>query len=216
MARPDHNILPARDWSDKGACSDQEDWSGKKIGLLGGSFNPAHAAHLEISLVALEKLQLDAVWWLVSPQNPLKSADGMAPLEARMESAQGIATDPRIFVTDLENRLGTRYSVDTVERIISHWPDSHFVWLMGADNLAQFSKWKGWKKIARTITFAIFDRPGYSDAARTGDAANCFRDDQIPPAQAARLVMKRPPAWVFIRDVENPLSSTELRRKKLY
>ncbi len=204
MARPDHNILPAGDWS------------GKKIGLLGGSFNPAHDAHLEISLVALDRLQLDAVWWLVSPQNPLKAADDMAPLEARMESAREIVTDPRIFVTDLESRLGTRYSVDTVERIISRWPDSHFVWLMGADNLAQFSKWKDWKKIARTITFAIFDRPGYSDAARTSDAASYFRGDQIPPVRAVELVMKRPPAWVFIRDTENPLSSTELRRKKLY
>ncbi len=210
MARPDHNILPAGNWSDK------KDWSGKKIGLLGGSFNPAHDAHLEISLVALEKLQLDAVWWLVSPQNPLKTPHEMAPLEGRMESAYRIASDPRIYVTDLESRLDTRYTVDTVGRIISRWPDSHFVWLMGADNLAQFSKWKDWKKIAHTLAFAIFDRPGYSDAVETSDAASCFRDHQIPPAQAAELVRKRPPAWVFVRETENPLSSTEIRRKKLY
>lgn len=203
MAKPDLNIFP------------QDNLSGKKIGLLGGSFNPAHAAHLEISLVALEKLKLDAVWWLVSPQNPLKSDAGMARLEERLASARAIAAEPRIYVTDLEEKMAVRYTVDTVTRITSLLPDTQFVWLMGADNLAEFSQWKDWKKIAQTVVFAIFDRPGYSTAVETSDAAAYFRDKKIPSAEAAGLCSLKPPAWTFIRDTKNPLSSTDIRRKKL-
>ncbi|PCI48892.1 MAG: nicotinic acid mononucleotide adenylyltransferase [Alphaproteobacteria bacterium] len=203
MARPDPDII------------ETADWSGKKIGLLGGSFNPAHHAHLEISLAALEKLGLDAVWWLVSPQNPLKSGDDMASLKDRMASARAMASDSRIYVTDLESRLGTRYTVDVLDRIIKLLPDSRFIWLMGADNLAQFSRWKDWKKIARTVAFAIFNRPGYSDAVRTSEAAKLFKHHQIPEERAAELSSLKAPAWTFIRDIQNPLSSTEIRRKKL-
>ncbi len=203
MAKPDLNIFP------------QDNLSGKKIGLLGGSFNPAHAAHLEISLVALEKLKLDAVWWLVSPQNPLKPPEGMASLKERMTSARAICADPEIYVTDLEEKMNVRYTVDTVARITSLLPDTQFVWLMGADNLAEFSHWKDWKKIAQTIVFAIFDRPGYSTAVETSDTAAYFLDQRIPSAQAADLCSLKPPAWTFIRDTKNPLSSTEIRRKKL-
>jgi len=210
MAKPDLNIFP------------QNNLSGKKIGLLGGSFNPAHAAHLEISLVALEKLKLDGVWWLVSPQNPLKSPEGMASFEERMTSARALLTEskinrtePRIYVTDLEEKMNVRYTVDSVTRITSLLPDTQFVWLMGADNLAEFSQWKDWKKIAQTIVFAIFDRPGYSTAVETSDAAAYFLDQRIPSAEAADLCSLKPPAWTFIRDTKNPLSSTEIRRKKL-
>ena len=207
MAKPDLNIFP------KGDCP--EYWSGKKIGLLGGSFNPAHEAHLEITVTALEKLKLDAVWWLVSPQNPLKSAEDMAGFEDRMDSARSIATDDRIYVTDLESHLGTSYTVDSLDRIINLLPDSQFVWLMGADNLTQFSQWKDWKKIARTVAFAIFDRPMYSNAVEKSEAAMLFREYQIPEEQAAKLCTMKAPVWTFIRDVQNPLSSTEIRRKKL-
>lgn len=203
MAKSELNIFP------------ESDWSGKKVGLLGGSFNPAHDAHLEITLTALEKLDLDAVWWLVSPQNPLKSSEDMACLESRMEGARATATDQRIYVSDLEKRLGTLHTVDTLDRIINLLPDTRFIWLMGADNLAQFSQWKDWKKIARTVVFAIFDRPGYSNAVEMSDAAKIFRDDQIPESQAAKLYSMKAPAWTFIRDTQNPLSSTEMRRKKL-
>ncbi len=203
MARPDLNIFPPGKWA------------GKKVGLLGGSFNPAHDAHLEISLAALERLQLDAVWWLTSPQNPLKSEDDMASLEIRMESARAVAHDNRIFVSDLESCLGTCYTVEMLDRVISMLPDTRFVWLMGADNLAQFSLWKNWKRIARIVAFAIFDRPGYSDTVESSEAAEFFRDYQIPETQAAELSSMKTPAWTFIRETQNPLSSTEIRRKKL-
>ncbi len=203
MAKPDLNIFP------------QNNLSGKRIGLLGGSFNPAHGAHLEISLVALEKLKLDAVWWLVSPQNPLKSDVGMASLEERLASARAMSPEPRIYVTDLEEKMAVQYTVDSVTRITSLLPDTQFVWLMGADNLAEFSHWKDWKKIAQTVVFAIFDRPGYSTAVDTSDAAAYFLDKKIPSAEAAELCSLKPPAWTFIRDTKNPLSSTDIRRKKL-
>lgn len=207
MAKPELNIFP------KGDCP--EYWNGLKVGLLGGSFNPAHAAHLEITLAALEKLELDAVWWLVSPQNPLKSTDDMAGLDHRMDSARAIATDGRIYVTDLESHLGTSYTIDTLDSIIKRLPDTHFIWLMGADNLAQFSQWKDWKKIVRTVVFAIFDRPMYSKAVEESEAAQLFRDAQIPETQAATLSSLKAPAWTFIRDTQNPLSSTKIRRKQL-
>ena len=191
------------------------DWADKKIGLLGGSFNPAHAAHLEITLSALDRLKLDAVWWLVSPQNPLKPTNDMAALEDRLTSARDMATDPRIHVTDLESHLGTNHTIDSLDRIMTLLPNTRFIWLMGADNMAQFSLWKDWRKIARIVAFAIFDRPGYSRSVMASDAAKLFRDDQIPESQAAELCSMKAPAWTFIRDIQNPLSSTEIRRKKL-
>ena len=203
MVRPDPDIFP------------DGEWRGKKVGLLGGSFNPAHEAHLEITLAALDILQLDAVWWLVSPQNPLKSTDDMADFEDRMASARAVATDQRIHVTGLENMLGTCYTAETVTRLTHLLPNTRFVWLMGADNLVQFAAWKDWKKIAETVVFAIFDRPGYSDAALASEAATVFRDHQIPDEQAAELATRIAPAWTFIRETKNPLSSTEIRRKKL-
>jgi len=213
MARPDHSIFP-----DPGAAGGDtgKGWRGKKIGLLGGSFNPAHEAHLEISRVALDKLDLDAVWWLVSPQNPLKSPDETAALDSRMDQAKAMATDRRIFVTDLERKLGTTYTAETLDNLVRRLPDSHFVWLMGADNLEQFCRWKDWKKIGHTVVFAIFDRPGYSRAHETSEAADYFRASQIPPEQASGLALMKAPAWTFIRDTKNPLSSTEIRRKTLY
>lgn len=207
MAPSEHNIFPK-------SGNKTTDWAGKKIGLLGGSFNPAHDAHLELSLTALEKLDLDAVWWLVSPQNPLKSDAHMASLNQRIENAQAMASDPRIYITDLERNLGTRYTADTLGLMITLLPDANFVWLMGADNLAQFTEWKDWKKMAATVVFAIFDRPGYSNAVEESEAAQYLRDHQIPSDRAAELGTMKAPAWTFIRDIYNPLSSTEIRRKK--
>ncbi len=217
MATSDHNKLRegANIFPEGANIFPEGDWTGKKVGLLGGSFNPAHGAHMDISLAALRRLELDAVWWLVSPQNPLKARDGMASLSDRMASAQAVADDARIYVTDLEKDLGTRYTAETLNRILTLLPDTGFVWLMGADNLAQFPKWRDWKKIAATVAFAVFDRPGYSSAVAESEAAQHFRDDQIPSADAAKLAHMKTPAWTFIRDTQNPLSSTEIRRKKL-
>jgi len=203
MAGPDPEIFP------------DGDWAGKTVGLLGGSFNPAHDTHLEISLAALRRLDLAAVWWLVSPQNPLKSPDDMAAFEERLASARNLARDPRICASDMENRLGTRYTADTLEKLVTLLPDTRLIWLMGADNLAQLPKWKDWKKITRTVVFAIFDRPGYSDAIETSEAAQYLRGHQIPEGEARTLGSMTAPAWTIIRDVYSPLSSTAIRRKKL-
>jgi len=188
---------------------------GQRIGLFGGSFNPAHAGHLEISLCALSRLGLDAVWWLVSPQNPLKSKQDMAPFDLRMAGAKKMATDPRIFVSDLEKKLVTSYTVDSLNKITELAPDTCFIWLMGADNLTQFSKWKDWKEIGKIVAFAIFDRPSYSSAVETSEAAVFFRDDQIPEDRAHELSTETLPAWTFIREVQNEISSSDIRHKKL-
>jgi len=215
MAKQDHNILSQKDWPKDWPEQLGKIWRGKKIGLLGGSFNPAHDAHLEISRAALTRLNLDAIWWLVSPQNPLKSESHMAGFEDRMASANAAAADPRIYVTDLEKHLNSRYTVDTVDKITALLPSTAFVWLMGADNLAQFSQWKDWQKIARTVVFAIFDRPSYSTARELSDAALFFKENYIPEENAADLIAKPPPAWTFIRDIQNPLSSTQIRETTL-
>jgi nicotinate-nucleotide adenylyltransferase len=185
----------------------------QKIGILGGSFNPAHAGHLEISLRALDILKLDVVWWLVSPGNPLKSDMEMATFETRMKSAQEKANDPRIIVSDLENTLGTTYTIDTLEKITEMHPEHHFVWLMGADNLAEFDQWKSWRKIATTVPFAIFNRPSYSKPSLEGIAANELAEHRIDQSQANTLYSLKPPAWVYCERTNNPMSSTEIRSK---
>jgi len=205
MAKSDPNIFPA--------LKVGENWQGKKIGLLGGSFNPAHEAHLEISLEALDRLGLDAVWWLVSPQNPLKGTEDMAAFEDRMQSARTMARDPRIYVSDLESHLGTKYSADTLAALLPRLPDSHFVWLMGADNLIQFPQWKDWEKIVKIVPFAIFDRPRYSEDAEKGLVATRYEYCRLNESDARELIHHKPPKWVYCTGTENPLSSTLLRQK---
>ena len=133
-----------------------------RIGLLGGSFNPAHAGHRRISVGALERLDLDELWWLVSPQNPLKSVSGMAPLATRLASARSAARHPRIKPVAMEAELGTRYTVDTVAALQRLYPRHRFIWLMGADNLGQLDRWRDWRGLARRVPIAVFARPGYS------------------------------------------------------
>lgn len=183
----------------------------KKIGLLGGSFNPAHEGHLEISLKAIEILDLDEVWWLVSPGNPLKSDDDMAVFDERYNSAKKIAEGHNIIISDIEKKLNTRYTVDTLRKLKKEF-DHNFIWLMGADNLAQFDQWKDWQKIADTVPFAIFNRPSYSVDALNSVAAKALEEYKIPLSEAANLYMKTPPAWVFYELTDNPMSSTEIRR----
>lgn len=183
----------------------------EKIGLLGGSFNPAHEGHLEISLAALDVLKLDQIWWLVSPGNPLKSANDMADFDERFASAQKMATDPRIKVSDVEKTLGTVYTIDTLQQLKMSLQKDHFVWLMGADNLIQFHEWKDWKKIASTVPFAIFNRPSYSRKSLKSVAAKALENARIPLDQANTLYSLKPPAWIFYELSDNPLSSTEIR-----
>jgi nicotinate-nucleotide adenylyltransferase len=183
----------------------------RAIGLLGGSFNPAHEGHRMISLIALKRLALDEVWWLVSPQNPLKPVDGMAPFAQRLAEAKTVAAHRRIQVSDLEAHLGTHYTRDTLKRLTARRRQHNFVWLMGADNLVQFPKWEGWKEIFNTVPIAVFDRPTYSSKALAGIAATRFAGRRIPERDAAGLALRKAPCWVFLHTRLNPVSATEIR-----
>jgi nicotinate-nucleotide adenylyltransferase len=184
----------------------------RRIGLLGGSFNPAHAAHRRISLRALRLLRLDAVWWLVSPQNPLKESADMAPLGARLAQARRIAGYGPIRVTAIETMLGTRYSADTLPLLRRRLPQARFVWIIGADNLAQLHAWKRWPELMRIVPVAIFDRPTYSRRALTSPAARRFAGFRKPAREVARLAGSPAPAWAFITGALDPLSATALRQ----
>ncbi len=183
-----------------------------RIGLLGGSFNPAHAGHLQIAQIALRRLRLHQVWLLVSPGNPLKEANGMAGLPARLASARLLADGRRIIATDIEQHLHTRYTLDTLRALKRRFPRSRFVWLMGADNLRQFPRWLGWMGIARTVPFAVLPRPSYTRGAIAGQAARRLAHARRPARQAPVLASQPAPAWVFLHGPENPLSATALRQ----
>jgi nicotinate-nucleotide adenylyltransferase len=185
----------------------------RRIGLLGGSFNPAHGGHREISLSARERLDLDAVWWLVAPANPLKDESDYAPYDERLHRARRIADGADIVVSDFESRHHLQYTVDTIERLKRDNPNVSFVWLMGADSLAGFHRWKDWRRIADLAPIAVFNRPGYGAGALESEAARALASFRIEESQAAGLAAKTPPAWVFISDLKNPLSSTALRNK---
>nr|WP_090021067.1 nicotinate-nucleotide adenylyltransferase [Limimonas halophila] len=188
---------------------------GQRIGLLGGSFNPAHGGHRTISEEALRRLELDAVWWLVSPQNPLKPKAGMAPLAARVASAQRVVGDhPRIRVTTLEDALGTLYTLDTLNAVTRRMPGVRFVWLMGADNLFQIDRWAHWERIFERVPVAVFNRPHYSQTVRSAKAAHRFRRVRLPERTAARLAETPPPAWVFLHQPQDPRSATAIRARQ--
>jgi nicotinate-nucleotide adenylyltransferase len=184
---------------------------GARIGLLGGSFNPAHEAHLHISLVALRRLKLDAVFWLVSPQNPLKVADGMASLERRLARAREVARHPAVFVTALETALGTRFTVDTIDALKRKFPKARFVWLMGGDNLATFHLWHRWEEIAKSVPMAVIARPRFTTRALASPAAQQLRAARRKIDDAGKLAGQAPPAWVFIQERLDPTSATALR-----
>ena len=183
----------------------------QRIGLLGGSFNPAHEGHFYISCEALKRLRLDAVWWLVSPQNPLKSADEMAPLAERAAHASAIARHPRIHVTTIEARLGTRFTADTIARLRQQFPTARFVWLMGADNLVQMPQWRRWTQIFTTVSIAVFARETYDFKALAGVAAQRFRADRLSAERAASLADRTPPAWVYLPLRWHPAAATAIR-----
>ena len=182
-----------------------------RTGLLGGSFNPAHRGHRAISLAALDALDLDEIWWLVSPGNPLKPTAGMAPFTARMASARAMARRAPIRVSDIETRLQTRYTADTVTKLTRRFPRRRFVWLMGADNLAQFHRWQRWRDIARAVPIAVVARPGYDAAARAAPAMGWLGRFIRRPDRAGRWTTWRLPALVLLRFDPDPTSATALR-----
>lgn len=186
----------------------------RKIGLLGGSFNPAHEGHRDISLAALSYLGLDEIWWLVAPQNPLKSSRDMAPFALRLAEAKRVAAHPKIRVTDLEMRFGTRYTADTLQRLQHQFRAYRFVWLMGADNLASMAQWKDWQQIFHLVPIAVFDRPTYTYRALAAKAARRFACFRAREQSARTLVTSPPPAWTFVHHRLNPISATEIRRKR--
>lgn len=182
-----------------------------RVGLLGGSFNPAHAGHLHIARLALQRLRLDQVWLLVSPGNPLKEAAGMAPLPDRLASAGRIADGRRIVATQIEARLHTRYTFDTLRALRRRFPRVRFVWLMGADNLVQLPRWQRWAGITRTMPFAVMPRPTYNQRALAGQAAQRLRPALLPARAAPALAGSKAPAWTFLPARQNALSATALR-----
>jgi nicotinate-nucleotide adenylyltransferase len=184
---------------------------GMRIGLLGGSFNPPHAAHRAISRFAIKRLRLDRVWWLVSPGNPLKDVSSLRELDTRVAAAEAIANDPRIKVTRLEAVIGTRYTDDTIRYLRRHCPGARFVWIMGADNLAQFHRWQNWQRIAAEVPIAVIDRPPTSLRALAAPAAQRLMRMRRPAADADTLAERRPPAWTFLTGLKSPVSSTALR-----
>jgi nicotinate-nucleotide adenylyltransferase len=182
-----------------------------RIGLLGGSFNPAHAAHRYISLAALKRLGLDQVWWLVSPGNPLKDAGKMPDLEARIEVAREVAHHPKIVVTGFEGARPSAYTVDTISFLKRRYPSVDFVWLMGADNLASFHRWREWEKLFGLVPIAVLDRPGYRLKARASRAAQRFAFAALDESDARGLASMDPPAWTLLSLPLSSLSSTRLR-----
>lgn len=187
----------------------------RRIGLLGGSFNPAHEGHLEIALIALKRLSLDEIWFLVSPGNPLKASTGMDALAARASSAQRvIGPHPRLRVVTVEAVLGTRFTADTLAALGRRFRRTRFVWLMGADNLIQIPAWARWTDIFGSVPVAVFARPGYSVKALSGKAARRFSWARRREARSRSLPLARAPAWVFFHSRLNPASASAIREAR--
>jgi nicotinate-nucleotide adenylyltransferase len=185
--------------------------SGQRIGLYGGSFNPAHDGHRHVSLTALRRLQLDAVWWLVTPGNPLKDIRTLPPLAERMAVAARIARHPRLVVTGVEADLGTRYSADLVRQLAMRLADRRFVWIMGSDSLAGFHRWDRWQAIAASVPIAVVNRPGWLTAPLNAPMAHALRDWRLPDTAAVRLADYRAPAWIHLTSPRTVAASTALR-----
>jgi nicotinate-nucleotide adenylyltransferase len=183
-----------------------------RIGLLGGSFNPAHEAHRHISLTALKRLGLDQVWWLVTPGNPLKASATQPSLEKRVAAAREVAHHPRIVVTGFEGAKRSHYTVDTLKFLKQRFPGVHFVWLMGADNLAELHHWRDWPELFRLAPIAVFDRPGFRLKAMSSRAAQRFQFYRVDDSDAPGLASQIPPAWAILSEPLSSLSSTSLRQ----
>jgi nicotinate-nucleotide adenylyltransferase len=184
---------------------------GMRIGLFGGTFDPPHRAHLGASLLALKRLKLDRVWWLVTPGNPLKNTRGLAPLAKRIAAARVLTNHPRVDVTGLEAVINTRYTYDTILWLLARCPRVRFVWIMGADNLRSFHRWQKWREIAKLVPIVVVDRLGPSLYAAASPAGQSLSRARIPEHEAATLPDRRAPAWTFLHGLKSPLSSTALR-----
>jgi nicotinate-nucleotide adenylyltransferase len=185
---------------------------GMCIGLLGGSFDPPHAGHAHITREALKRLGLDRVWWLVTPGNPLKR-EGPAPLNRRMAEARRVMRHPRVEVTDIEARIGTRFTAETLDRLMTLYPGVRFVWLMGADNLASFDRWQRWRWIMDHVPVAVLARPGQNLSARRPRAATVYAAHKLRGHELARLCAAAPPAWGFLNVPMVDISSSEIRAR---
>jgi nicotinate-nucleotide adenylyltransferase len=188
--------------------------AGERIGLLGGSFNPPHDGHLLASRLALSRLRLNRVWWLATPGNPLKSSTDLAALHVRLAASQALVDDPRIVVTGIESEIGSTYTLDTLRYLKRRATGARFVWIMGADNLAQFHRWRDWEEIAATFPMLVVDRPGSSFAALSSRAGQALARWRRPERDAAGLAMREAPAWVFLHGRRSALSSSALRRAR--
>ena len=185
--------------------------SKQTIGLMGGSFNPAHSGHRLISELAIKRLGLNKVWWLVSPQNPLKSSAGMASIKERVQNAVKISRNPRIKVMTVESSLNTQYTVDLLKILSKRFSSARFIWIMGADNLLQFSKWKNWEEITSLVRIAIFDRPNFSLKSLAADMPRRFSGNRLREREGLLLKYKKPPAWIFFHSNLNHISATKIR-----
>lgn len=186
---------------------------GMTVGLFGGSFNPAHDGHAHVAETALQRLDLDRVVWLVSPQNPLKDASQTAPLAERLASARMWAPGPRMIVSDFETRAGTRWTIDTLRALKARHPGVRFIWLMGSDNLESFHRWRGWTDIMRMMPVAVIARPGSLLESRAAPAARRFAGHRVAASEARLLARMQAPAWTYLTAPLNPSSSTALRAR---
>jgi nicotinate-nucleotide adenylyltransferase len=185
---------------------------GKRVGILGGSFNPAHEGHLHISRHAFTRLDLDSIWWMVSPLNPLKDISDVASLSERIQIAKKVAaSEKRIKITDIEQFLGTRYTIDTIKSLRETFPENQFVWIMGADNLKQLPEWKNWSALMETIPIAVFDRAPYSASSLASRAAKIYAPNRIKPGNAQALADHSAPSWIYLTIPRHSASGTQLR-----
>lgn len=187
---------------------------GMRIGVMGGSFNPPHAGHVMVAKTALRRLGLDQLWWLVTPGNPLKSHDGLAPLNERLADARALANDSRMVMTAFEDTLQSPYTAETLAFLKTRYRATRFVWVMGADNLAGFHRWQRWRDIAQAMPFAVVDRPGWHLRALSSPAGQKLNPWRLPEARARELPMANAPAWVFLTTRLCPVSSTDLRARR--
>jgi nicotinate-nucleotide adenylyltransferase len=184
---------------------------GLRVGLYGGSFNPAHAGHRHVALLALRRLRLDRVWWLVTPGNPLKDGADLEALRGRLAGASRVAAHPRIAVTGFEAAAGSRYTVETLRLLKLRRPGVRFVWIMGADSLSGFHRWRGWPEILNLVPVAVIDRPGFTLKAVRARAALRFAAARVDEREAETLADRDPPAWTFLHGPRSTLSSTAVR-----
>lgn len=187
---------------------------GQAIGLLGGSFNPPHQAHALISRIAFQRLGLDRVWWLVTPGNPLKNKSELAPLTTRLDAAEAVAPKRIVTVTGLESALPTTFTAATLTHLLAHHPEVKFVWLMGADNLAQIHRWQRWQSIFDRVPVAVVNRPGWHLKALSSRAARRYATNRVPEARCREILTRPLPSWTFLTGPLSDLSSSAIRRAR--